>query len=133
MSDVNLSTSSSPNPINSSELAELKDLCADLQWQTHTLRIALLAVATVVCAFFWLEGRRNDQALKGLRPQAAQVFEANKVQDPVANRFVGQLLEFGKAHPDFAPILNKYGIQAAPAPVPAAPAPASPIPAVPKK
>jgi len=126
MSDTNPSSPATPS-ISSAELAELKELCAELRSQTHTLRIALLVVAAAVCGFFWLEVRRNGQALTALRPQAAQVIEASKVQDPIANRFVGQLVEFSKTHPDFAAILKKYQIQgspaaastATPAPVPA--------------
>jgi urease gamma subunit len=132
MNEANLS-SPTPTPTSSSELAELKELCADLRWQTHTLRIALLVVATAVCAFFWLEGRRNGQALTAMRPQAAQVIEASKVQDPVANKFVGQLIEFGKTHADFAAILNKYGVRENSTPAPASTVPAAPVPAVPKK
>jgi hypothetical protein len=129
MSDDIFPSPTSPTSGSSSELAELRELCAELSWQTHTLRIALLVVATTVCAFFWLEGRRNSQALTLLRPQAAQVFEASKVQDPIANRFLGQLVEYGKAHPDFAPILKRYPIQGTPAPAATAPAiPASPSP-----
>jgi hypothetical protein len=134
MSDPNLSSPTpTPAPTSSSEVAELKQLCADLCWQTHTLRLALLVVATSVCAFFWLEGRRNGQALKAIRPQAAQVIEASKVQDPAANKFIGQLLEFGKAHPDFAPVLTKYGIRENAVPAPAATPVAAPVPVAPKK
>ena len=133
MSDTNLSTPPSPSPSSSSELTELKELCADLQWQTHTLRIALLVVATIVCAFFWLEGRRNGQALTALRPQAAQVIEASKVQDPIAGRFLGQLVEFGKTHADFAAILKRYPFQVASTSAPPATSPAAPMPVAPKK
>ncbi len=115
---------------DASELAQLKAQYAELSWQTHTLRVALLVVATAVCAFFWLEAHRNGQALEAIRPQAAKVVEANKVQDPIANKFVGQLVEFGKAHPDFAAILNKYGIRADSAPTTVS---KSPAPAAPKK
>ena len=129
MSDPNLSTSQTPStPTNSSELAELKEICADLRWQAHTLRIALLIVASALSAFFWVEVRRSNQTLTMLRPQVAQIMEASKVQDPIANRFVGQLVEFAKTHPDFAAILKKYPIQSTPAPgptnTPAAAAPA---------
>lgn len=136
MSDSILS-SPTPTPTSSSELAELKELCADLRWQLQTLRIALLVVTCALGGFFWLEAKRNSQALTLLRPQAAQVLEASKVQDPIANRFIGQLMDFGKTHPDFAAILKKYPIQAGPAapstPTPAAAAPAAPAPATPKK
>jgi len=112
MSDSNLPSSPSPSATSSpSELVELRELCAELRWQTHTLRIALLIVASALSAFFWLEVRRSNQTLILLRPQVAQIMEANKVQDPVANRFIGQLVEFAKTHPDFAAILKKYPIQ----------------------
>ena len=127
MSDSNLSSPQTPStPSDSSELTELKDICADLRWQAHTLRIALLIVASALGAFFWLEVRRSDQSLTLLRPQVAQIMEASKAQDPIANRFVGQLVEFAKTHPDFAAILKKYPIQssAAPTNVPAAGTPA---------
>jgi len=113
-------------------LAELTDVCADLRWQLHTLRIALLVVACALSAFFWLEARRNGQALTVLRPQAAQVLELSKVQDPIANRFIGQLMEFGKTHSDFATLLKKYPIQAGPV-TNAAATPAATAPAAPKK
>jgi hypothetical protein len=113
MSDSNLPSSpSSSTPSSPSELVELRELCAELRWQTHTLRIALLIVASALSAFFWLEVRRSNQTLTLLRPQVAQIMEANKVQDPLANRFIGQLVEFAKTHPDFAAILKKYPIQA---------------------
>lgn len=134
MSDSNLPTSA---PGSSPELVQLKELCADLQWQTQTLRIALLVVAGALCAFFWLEVRRNDAALTVLRPQAAQVIEVSKVQDPAADRFVGQLVEYAKTHSDFATLLKRYPIQTGPskAPEAAKPAAAAPAgtPAAPKK
>ena len=126
MSDSNLSTSQTPSaPANPSELAELKQICADLRWQAHTLRIALLIVASVLSALFWLEVRRKNQTLTLLRPQEAQIMEINKVQDPAATRFISQLVEFAKTHPDFVPILKKYPIQSPPtgsSNTPAAPA-----------
>ena len=131
MNDLNPATPSTPTPSSTSELAELKELCAELRWQTQTLRIALVVVAAMVAGFFWLEVRRNNGALASLRPQAAQVMEASKVQDPIAAKFVNQLLDYSKTHADFAAVLNKYGIRPAPAgTAPAAPAPA---PAAPKK
>ena len=132
MSESNLSSSpagATPNP-NNSELTELKELCADLRWQTHTLRIALLIVASALSAFFWLEVRRNGQTLTMLRPQAAQIVEATKVQKPIVDRFLGQLAEFAKTHADFATVLKKYPIQITPAAAPAT-APASATTAAP--
>ena len=118
MSDLN------PTPSTSSELTELKEQCAQLQTQAHNLRVAQLIVAMAVAGFFWLEVRRNGQALEVMRPQAAKIAEANKNIDNFANR----LAEFGRTHPDFVPVLTKYGI-----PTTAAPAAPGVAPAAPKK
>lgn len=125
MSEQNLS-----NPTTScgtSELSELKEQCAELQRQTHSLRVALLVVAVCLAGFLALEVRRNGQALQQLRPQAAQVAEASKLQDPIANKFLAQLVEYAKGHQDFAPVLSKYVQRPAGAPAAtSAPAPAKP-------
>jgi hypothetical protein len=120
MTDVN------PTPPTSSELTELKQQCAQLQAQTHNLRIAQLIVALAVAGFFWVEARRNGQALETMRPQAAQIAEVTKKQSPAVNDFVNRLAEFGRTHPDFVPVLTKYGIpttttSAVPSVAPAAP------------
>lgn len=107
MSDLNPIT-----PTNS-ELTELKEQCAQLQAQTQNLRIAQLIVALAVAGFFWVEARRNGQALDTMRPQAAQVAEVTKKQSPAINDFVNRLAEFGRTHPDFVPVLTKYGIPTA--------------------
>ena len=143
MSDSNPSAENpagSSSTSSSAELAELKEICADLRWQAHTLRVALLIVATLLGGYFFLEGRRGSQALTSLRPQAAQVIELSRNQDPAVNQLVGQLLEFSKSHADFAAILNKYGIRGTSAPPTTATTPAvaspkttTPAPATPKK
>lgn len=130
MSDLNLSstptpTSPAPTTSGSSELTELRG-------QIQTLRIALLVVAICLAGFFYLEARRSGNALTLLRQQVAQVDEANKSVEPAVNRFIGQLAEFTKTHPDFGAVLGKYvGRPAgAPAAAPAiAPAPAAAKPA----
>jgi hypothetical protein len=134
MNDINPSTpATAPTATGSAEVAELKALCAELQWQVQSSRIALLVVAALLAGFFWLEVRRNNAALTIIRPQAQQVFEASKVQDPIANKFLGQLFDYAKTHADFAALLNKYPIR--PGPAPAAPTTATPAApaAAPKK
>jgi hypothetical protein len=109
MSDLN-PTSQSPTAQTSSELTELKEQYAQLQAQTHNLRLAQLIVALAVAGFFWVEVRRNGQALNTMRPQAIQIDEVSKKQTPAINDFVNRLAEFGRTHPDFVPVLTKYGI-----------------------
>lgn len=106
MSEQNISSPS--QTAAASELSELKQQCAELQSQTHTLRVSLLVVTCCVAGFLFLEVRRNGQALQLLRPQAAQVAEASKVQDPIANKFMAQLMDYAKGHQDFGAVLGKY-------------------------
>lgn len=125
MSDLNPSDLNPTSP-TSSELTELKAQCAQLRAQTHNLRIAQLIVALAVAGFFWVEVRRNGQALDTMRPQAAQVADVTKKQTPAINDFVNRLAEYGRTHPDFVPVLTKYGIptattSAVPGVAPAAP------------
>lgn len=129
MSEQNISSPSATS--GTSELSELKQQCAELQHQTNSLRISLLVVACCVAGFLFLEVRRNGQALQLLRPQAAQVAEASKVQDPIANKFMAQLMDYSKGHQDFGPVLGKY-IQRQPgAPSPTAAPTAAPAAAKP--
>lgn len=116
------------NPISptSSELTELKAQCAQLQAQTHNLRLAQLIVALAVAGFFWVEARRNSQALTTMRPQAAQIAEVTKKQTPAINDFVNRLAEFSRTHPDFVPILTKHNIRTTPAAAAPSVAPAAP-------
>jgi len=115
-------TELNPSLAGRSESAELRDELAQLQAQTHNLRIALLIVALSVAGFFWLEARRNGEALETLRPQVAQVAETTKG----INDFVSRLAEFARTNPDFNPILTKYGIPPAAAPTAPGLAPAAP-------
>lgn len=112
MSDLNLSSPSPSSPVapSPSELNELKAECAQLRAQTQNLRLAQLIVAVAVAGFFWVEVWRNGQALETMRPQASQVAEVTKKQTPAINEFVNRLAEFGRTHPDFVPVLTKYGI-----------------------
>lgn len=133
MSDPDFSTPIS-TPAATTELGELKAQCAELRAQAQTLRLAVFIMAAAVGAYFWLEVVRNGKALQALRPQAMQVIEAAKVQDPIANRFIGQLVEYSKGHADFGAVLNKYGIRAAPTlAAPAATLPVAPSPVAPAK
>jgi hypothetical protein len=127
MSDLPPTSPSTPGPA-SSELTELREQCAQLRTQTFNLRIAQLVVALALAGFFWVEVRRNGQALQTLRPQAAQVDEVAKKQSDAINEILNRLAEFGRTHPDFVPILNKYRFAASPTSA----APGS-TPAAPKK
>lgn len=149
MSDLNLNDPPANPPANSpalssntSEVSELRSLCDALQAQTHTLRVVLLFVVAALCLFFWREASYNGFAIAQMQQQVVQATQyvefLNKQGSSFEKQLVGiqsavaRLMEYGKTHPDYLPILAKYGVpvQAAPAGTPAKPAAA---PGVPKK
>ncbi len=55
------------------------------------------------------------------------IAEYQKVSGPLMSDFIKKITEYGRTHPDFAPVLAKYGIRLTNAP------PASPAAIAPKK
>ena len=97
----------------------------DLQAQLESVRhlivsvLILLIVVSGTFSIYLLRQYRStklDLAIYG--PQVKQVMaEYNRISVPM-NEFVKQIVDYGRTHPDFAPVLNKYGIKSgAPAPV----------------
>jgi len=146
MSELNLNDppalANPPAPSATSEVSELRSLCDALQAQTHTLRVVLLFVVAALSLFFWREAGYNGFAAQQMQPQVAQATQyvefLNKQGSSYEKQLQGiqtavtRLIEYGKAHPDYLPILAKYGVpvQTAPAAAPAKPVAA---PVVPKK
>ncbi len=110
----------------------------DLQAQVDALRhlvvsmlILVIVMSGTLNIYLLRQWRSTNKDLAAIRPQAAQMIaEYQKVSGPLMTDFLKKITEYGRTHPDFAPILAKYGLKAAtptnfPAPTPA--------PAVPKK
>jgi len=122
------------NPAGDSELRELKHLCSELQSQAHILQVALLLVIGSLCLFFWREASFHGHLAQQLEPQVLQASQIANALSKQGSSFekqvqalqaaVARLADYGKTHPDYVPILNKYGVPVTnPAPPAAAPAP----------
>ena len=140
MSDTTVST---PNPAPATATAAAE---TDFKQEVQALRVFVIKLQSALIALTWLFGVfvfiqfwRARGELAVVRPQAAQIIELGKRKEQPINQFVVQLADYGRTHPDFAPIINKYGIaalttNATAAPTGAAPKPAAPAPApAPKK
>jgi hypothetical protein len=56
-----------------------------------------------------------NSELNPLKKQSAEIAaEMSKVSN-AANEFARRLVDYGKTHPDFVPILNKYSLREVPA------------------
>jgi hypothetical protein len=108
------------NSDNSSEIASL-------QRQVFGLIIALILVTATLTCYFYDQVRLARHSVA----QANQIINALKQNEPQISAFINQLVAYGQAHPDFVPVLTKYGI----APVKGVPpgAPAGAVPTAPKK
>lgn len=116
---------------------DVKQQCAALQRQITTLLLALVVVSGTLSVFLWRQARYARADLEAVKQPAAQLIQAYDKQDKARlDGFVARLADYGKTHPDFVPILNKYKIAVTTLPITtsAPPATASPKPAAaPKK
>ena len=102
---------------------------SDLQVQVENLQKLVtytLVVTIIAAAAFALFLRRQTQLTKAeldvLRPQKAQIdAQYQKLVGPEVEAFGRKLAEYGTTHPDFAPIMAKYGLTKPTGPTSAAP------------
>jgi hypothetical protein len=120
--------------------ADWRDQFNSLRHLIVSLMVLLMVVSGTFNLYLWKRWRDVSRELDGVRPQAAQIAQAvanlQKVEVPAMQEFVRKMTEFGKTHPDFAPILAKYSIRPAAATAPpaaAAPTAAAPVSAAPQK
>ena len=97
-------------PGEGTELTEISEKCAELERRATMLQIALILVSLSLAFFVGVQVRRAGKDLEGVRPQLAQFMEANKKQDPMLQTLAQKLVDFGRSHPDFTPIVMKYGL-----------------------
>ena len=96
----------------SSEIAALRS-------QVFTLLVALIVVSGTLTVYLY-----RQSSLAGTDLLQAQQLSDNLIKNEQGvNNFVGQLVAYGQQHPDFMPVLKKYGLPPAttPAAAPAAP------------
>jgi hypothetical protein len=89
---------------------DLSDPVASLRRQITFLILALIVIGATLTVYMWYQSRLTGRAIGALQPQAIQmtkVFEQNR---PNMEKLVRQLIVYGQSHPEFQPILKKYGI-----------------------
>jgi hypothetical protein len=95
---------------SNSEISALKN-------QVFTLLLALIVVSGTLTVYLYRDASLKGKDIEALRPQAQQIIGAFNQNQSLMINFLNQLIAYGQAHPDFQPVLRKYGI----APQPAAP------------
>jgi hypothetical protein len=107
--------------------------CDALQHLVVSILILVVVISGTLNVYFLRQWRTVSRDLAGIRPQAMQMIaEYQKVSAPLMTDFVKKVTEYGRTHPDFAPVLAKYNLKPA-APASATPTPPTSPPATPKK
>ena len=115
-------------------LAELQNQMSALRHLVISVLILLVVISGTFSIYLLRQWRTTHKDLAAFRPQATQIIsEYQRVSAPAMGDFVKKVTEYGRTHPDFAPVLVKYGLKPGGAPG-AAPANAiAPPPAAPRK
>ncbi|HTX22432.1 MAG TPA: hypothetical protein VMD27_11345 [Candidatus Aquilonibacter sp.] len=92
---------------NDSPETGLTEQIASLRRQISTLLLALIVVSGTLTVYLWYQSHTLGREIDSLNQQVIQPFDKSR---PTMSNFVHQLEGYGNAHPDFQPILKKYGI-----------------------
>jgi len=96
--------------MNSPVPADLSEQMAALQRQVFTLLLALIVVSGTLAVYLFYQSRVLGKEIEALRPQATPIIQAFNANHANLEKFVDQLMAYGQTHPDFRPVLQKYGI-----------------------
>ena len=80
--------------------------CAALQRQITTLLVALIVLSGSFAIFVGWQVHLNRQQLEVVKQQVDQIMQ----QRAGLNNFIARLSDFARTHPDFIPVLAKYGV-----------------------
>lgn len=100
---------------------DLNPEIAALRTQVFTLLVALIIVSGTVTVYLYRQASTLRKDIDSIAPQAHQIITAFEKNQPLMVNFVNSLVAYGQTHPEFRPVLLKYGITPPPAGV-AAPA-----------
>ena len=81
-----------------------------LKRQMFTLLVALIVVSGTLTVYLYRQASVTGKDLDAIRPQATQIIGAFNKDQKLIVEFVNALVAYSQTHPDFQPVLKKYGI-----------------------
>ena len=113
----------------------------DLQGQYDQLRhiiasvlILVLVISGTLGIYLLRQWQSSRKDLAAIRPQAAQmIIEYQQKSGPLMSDFVKKIADYGRTHPDFTPVLARYGLMPRGSTNTPPTAPTAPTAAAPKK
>lgn len=100
------------NEIETPSAAANSDLelqVASLQRQVFLLLLSLIVVSSTVVFYLYYQSRIFSYDLNQYRPQAMQVIQMYQQNQSAIENFNSALSKYAVTHPDFQPVLRKYG------------------------
>jgi len=97
------SSSSSP-----SELKQLQQQYDSLQQLVSSLMLVLIVISGTLSIFLLRQYKFVKSDLDGITPAATQLMTEYTNSYAISQDFARKLAEYGRTHPDFTPIMNKY-------------------------
>ena len=93
---------------------ELAERIESLRRQVFILLLALIVVSSSLATYLGYQSHVLSKSVEGIKPQALQIIQTyNKVNatlnPAIVTNFVNQVMAYGVAHPEFRPVLEKYG------------------------
>ena len=102
---------------------------SEVKGQLFVQLIALIVISGTLAVFLYRQASAANKDLQTIQPQATQVINGFNQNREAIQNFVNEIVAYGEKHPEFRPVLAKYGI----APVPGIPAGSPAGATVPKK
>ena len=96
--------------MNDTPLHSTDDHVAALQRQIFSLLIALIVVSGTLTVYLFRQASLMRKDIDSFKVQTQQIFVAFGKNKALIGNFESQLVAYGKTHPDFVPILAKYGL-----------------------
>ncbi len=91
---------------------DLRDQLDSVRHLVVSVLILVIVVSGTLNIFFLRQLRDAHRQLAQIRPQAAQMMaNYQKTEAPMMQTIVNRFTEYGRIHPDYAPILSKYNIK----------------------
>lgn len=116
----------SNTPVTPAPAEPVADALASLRLQFQATLIILIMISGALDLYLlrqYTTTRKEVAAFEQIVGQMITNYQQATV--PLANKFLGQLTEYAKTHPDFQPVLRRYNVQPASGVMAPAPAPAA--------
>src|SRR5262245_33044794 len=108
------------------EVSQLAGQVESLQHLVTSLLVLLVIVSGTLSIFLLRQWQMALRDLATIQPSALQIIaDYNKDRGPRMDAFIDKLRDYGRTHPDFVPVLVRYGLVTNVAPAAGAP-PGSP-------